>query len=167
MRRKLLGTAAVIGVGLLLGGCSLLNPGPPRDSNGRVTESTAISARDLKDHDCFSFNSADGSIVEQVTVMPCALSHKYIVIGQGTLTPADVSSAGSLQNAVSAACSSIFDTFKSSVKSDTRPKQEFLVFPEDDKPNADQLYSCISTDPDQLANASPSAPTTPSPTPTP
>ncbi|MBX3092524.1 MAG: hypothetical protein KF801_08430 [Cryobacterium sp.] len=158
MRRKLLVMASVMSVGLVLGGCSLLNPGPPRDSDGRVTESTTISARDLKDSDCFTFNSADGGIVDQVTVMPCALNHEYIVIGQGKLTPADVSTAGSLQNAVSAACSTIFDTFKAGVKSETRPKQEFLVFPETDKSDSDQLYSCISTDPDQTASATTPAP---------
>jgi hypothetical protein len=158
MRRKLLTAVSVIGVGLVLGGCSLLNPGPPRDSDGKVTESTVISARDLLDGDCFTFNSADGGVVAEVTVMPCSLNHEYLVIGQGTLTTGDVSSAGSLQNAVSVACAGTFDTFKSTVTGDTRPKQEFLVFPETDKPDSDQLYSCISTDPDQSAGAATPAP---------
>ena len=153
MRRNLLTIASVFGVGILLSGCSLLNSGPPRDSDGRVTESSMISARDLKDGDCFTFNSTDGTVVEQVTVMPCSESHDYLVIDQGTLTPANVTSAGSLQNAVSVACAPTFDAFKASVTGTTRPKQEFLVFPETDEPDSDQLYSCITTDPDQLANA--------------
>jgi hypothetical protein len=151
MRRTLLTTTTVLGIGLLLGGCSLLNPGPPRGDDGRVTESATISARDLQNGDCFTFNSADGGIVSEVTVMPCTLKHDYLVIGQGTLTHADVTSAGSVQNAVSVACSADFDAFKATVTGDTRPKQEFLVFPESDEADADQLYSCISTDPDQTA----------------
>ncbi len=165
MRRKLLTLASVIGIGLMLGGCSLLNPGPQRDTDGRVTESTTISASDVKDGDCFTFNSADGGVVEQVTVLPCSAHHEYLVIGQGTLTPSTVSSAGSLQNAVSSACATTFDAFKASIKGDTRPKQEFLVFPETDKANSDQLYSCIATDPDQSASAATSDPEQ-APTPT-
>ena len=168
MRRKLLSAVSVIGVGMLLGGCSLLNPGPTRDSNGRVTESTTISARDLTDGDCFTFNSADGGVVAEVTVMPCSVSHEYLVIAQGSLTTGDVSSAGSLQNAVSVACATTFAAFKAAVISDTHPKQEFLVFPETDKADSDQLYSCVSTDPDQGATAplpsqTPTIPATPTP----
>ncbi len=158
MNRKLLAATAIAVIGLVLGGCSLLNPGPPRDSAGRVTESTTISARDLLDGDCFTFNSADGGVVAEVTVMPCAQPHDYLVIGQGSLTSADVTSAGSLQNAVSAACSPAFEAFKAAVKGDARPKQEFLVFPETDEPDSDQLYSCIATDPDQSAKAATPAP---------
>ncbi|MBB5632562.1 hypothetical protein BKA04_000785 [Cryobacterium mesophilum] len=161
MGKRLFGVVSVMSIALLLSGCSLFNPGPARDSAGRVTESATISARDLTEGDCFTFNSADGGIVDQVTVMPCTLEHDYISIGQGTLTTAEVASAGSLQNAVSAACAPIFDTFKAAVKATAKPKQQFLVFPESDKADSDQLYSCISTDPDQTATAS--APVEPSP----
>jgi hypothetical protein len=154
MRRRLLVTVTVLGVGLTLGGCALLNPGPPRGEDGRVTASATISARDLQDGDCFTFNSDDGGVVADVTVMPCTLEHDYLVIGQGTLTPADVTAAGNLQNAVSVACSATFDAFKAAVTSDTKPKQQFLVFPVSDKTDADQTYSCISTDPDQTATES-------------
>ena len=106
MGRHLLAAVSVVSVGLILGGCSLLNSGPARDDGGRVTGSSTISAQDLKDGDCFTFNSADGGIVDKVTVMPCAVKHDYLTIGQGTLTPGDVTKAGSLQNAVSAACAS-------------------------------------------------------------
>lgn len=164
MRTSLLTTVSVVGIALLAGGCSLLNPGPPRDSAGRIIESVTISAQDLLDGDCFTFNSADGGIVEQVTVMPCSERHDYIIIGQGSLSPRDVASAGSLQNAVSVACASNFDTFTSAVKGDVRPKQEFLVFAETEEPDSNQLYSCMSTDPDQ--DYVPPAPT-PTPTSTP
>lgn len=166
MRKKLSLIAVVLSTGLLLGGCSLLNSGPPRDAQGRVTERATISAQDLKDKDCFTFNSADGGVVEQVTVMPCTDNHEYLVIAQGTLTPVDISSAGSLQNAVSVACSATFDLFKSKVKDKNKPKQEFLVFPATDKKNANQLFSCIATDPDQNV-ARPSPTPTPAPTQTP
>ena len=158
MRRGLLTVGTMLGVGLMLGGCALLNPGPPRGDDGRVTESATISARDLHDGDCFTFNSEDGGIVAEVTVMPCSLKHDYLVIGQGTLTSADISTAGSVQNAVSTACATTFDEFKAAVTSDTRPKQQFLVFAKSDAADADQLYSCISTDPDQKATESAPAP---------
>ncbi len=159
MRRRVLpAVLAGVGVVVLVGGCSLLNPGPPRGDDGRVTESTTISARDLLKGDCFTFNSADGGIVAEVTVMPCALEHDYLVIGQGYLTATDIAATGSLQNAVSVACTVPFETFKAGTKSETRPKQEFLVFPESDEPDADQLYSCIATDPDQAATESAPAP---------
>ncbi len=153
-RRTLPAGAAVLGIAIMMSGCSLLNPGPPRGDDGRVTESTTISARDLHDGDCFTFNSADGGIVAEVTVMPCSLEHDYLVIGQGTLTTGDISSAGSLQNAVSAACADTFAAFKAATKGETKPKQEFLVFPESDEADSDQLYSCISSDPDQTATES-------------
>lgn len=173
MRKTSLVVVSVVGVALMLGGCALLNPETPRDSNGRVTESAVISAQDLLKGDCFTFNSADGGVVEQVTVMPCAQPHEYIVIGQGKLSLSAVTSAGSLQNAVSAACKPDFDAFKAAIKGDTRPKQEFIVFSESDKPGANQRYSCVSTDPDHNFS-SPSTnpdqnsiPATPEPTPTP
>lgn len=149
MRRNLLIAGSVLGVAVLLVGCSLLDSGPERNSQGRVTESVTIPARDLVKGDCFTFNSADGGIVEQVTVMPCSDTHDYIIIDQGNLPWRTVSEAGSLQNAVSAACAPEFELFKAAIKGDTRPKQEFMVFPESDEASADQRYSCISTDPDQ------------------
>lgn len=164
MRSKLLIVASVLGVAVLLSGCSLLDSGPERNSQRRVTESVTIPARDLVEGDCFSFNSADGGIVEQVTVMPCSETHDYIVIGQGNLPWRTISEAGSLQNAISVACAPKFEFFKAAIEGDTRPKQEFMVFPESDKESADQLYSCISTDPDQ--NFIPPEPT-PEPTTTP
>lgn len=161
MRKRLLAVISLVGIGMLIGGCSLLDAGPPRDSDGRVTESTVIAARDLVKGDCFTFNSADGGVVEQVTVMPCAETHDYIIIGQGALAPSTVTAAGSLQNAVSTACVRDFGAFKASTQGDIRPKQEFMVFPETDEPDAVQLYSCMSTDPDQ--NFTPPEPT-PEPT---
>ncbi len=160
MLKKLMTTVSILAIGLLLGGCSLLDSGAQRDSDGRVTESTTISARDLLTGDCFTFNSTDGGIVEEVTVMPCSDKHDYIIIGQGNLTWRDVTTAGSLQNAVSVACSPDFEEFKAATQGDIRPKQEFMVFPESDEPSSDQLYSCMSTDPDQNFVA-------PEPTPTP
>lgn len=160
MRKRLMATVSILGVGLLLGGCSLFDSSVPRGSDGRVTETTTMPARDLLVGDCFTFNSADGAIVEEVTVMPCEETHEYIIIGQGNLTWREVTTAGSLQNAVSVACTEDFETFKAGIKGDIRPKQEFMVFPESDEPSADQLYSCMSTDPDQDYVA-------PEPTPTP
>ena len=139
-------TLSLVTAATLLSGCSLLSDGPPRDSNGRVTESATISARDLTVDDCFAFNSVDGSVVSEVTVAPCAGDHTYLVLDRGSLSTADVSAAGSLQNAVSVACSATFATFKEASTAEKKPKQEFLVFPESDETDADVLYSCIATD---------------------
>lgn len=150
MRKELLTMATtMLGVSLVLSGCSLLNSGPPRDSDGTVTESATVSARDLLEGDCFTFNSADGGIVSEVTVMPCGESHDYLVLAQGALKGSDIAAAGSLQNAVSVACAETFGEFLSASTSGTKPKQEFLVFAETEEPDANQLYSCISTDPGQ------------------
>jgi hypothetical protein len=139
----------MLSASLLLGGCSLLNGGVPRDDSGAVTESATISARDLHTGDCFTFNSADGGIVAEVTVMPCGQKHDYLVLAQGTLKVSAITAAGSLQNAVSAACAETFTTFKAASTGEVKPKQEFLVFPKTDEADSDQQYSCISTDPDQ------------------
>ena len=162
MRKTSLTVILALGLALFLGGCSLLNAGTPRGSDGRVTESTVISASDLVEGDCFTFNSADGGVVDEVTAMPCAEPHEYIIIGHGKLSAATVASAGSLQNAVSVACKPNFETFKAAIKGGIRPKQEFMVFPETDEPGSDQFYSCMATDPDQGV-----IPTTPESTPTP
>lgn len=146
-RAPLILTLSLVTAGTMLGGCSLLSSGPTRDSQGQVTESATLSARELLVGDCFTFNSADGSVVSEVTVVPCADDHVYTVLDQGALSTAEVTSAGSLQNAVSVACSAPFAAFKEANTSDTKPKQEFLVFPETDEADADQLYSCIATDP--------------------
>lgn len=148
MRNRLLIIISIAGIGMMMGGCSLLEPGPPRDSDGRVGESTVMSARDLAKGDCFSMNST-GDVIGEVTVMPCTDTHDYIIIGQGVLAPNTVAAAGSLQNAVSVACTRDFNAFKAAVKGETKPKQEFMTFPETKEPKSNQLYSCISTDPDQ------------------
>lgn len=147
--RMLPASFVALAIVTVVSGCSLLDAGPPRDADGRVTEATTISARDVTKGDCFTFNSADGGVVAEVTVMPCSQKHDYLVIGQGSLSTADVTTAGSLQHAVSAACAAPFTEFKATITGTTRPKQEFLVFAENDEKGADQLYSCISTDPEQ------------------
>ena len=161
--RVLLLAIAVVATSGMLAGCSLLNPGPPRGADGQVTKATKISAQDLKTNDCFSFNSADGSVVSEVTVKPCTEKHDYIVIAEGTLTQAEIATSSSLQDAISAACSGPFEKFKSGVKSETRPEQQFMAFPDSDKPDANQSFYCLTTDPDQSANSTPTV-STPEPT---
>lgn len=156
--------AATLLVAGMLTGCSLLGNGPTRDSDGRVTEAATISARELQTGDCFTFNSPDGSVVAEVTIVPCTQSHEYLVLEQGSLKPADISSAGSLQNAVSSACSDTFTAFKTASTAQPKPTQEFLVFPKTDKPTSSQLYSCIATDAAAIAASDPSpATSTPAP----
>lgn len=138
---------AIAGAAALLAGCAA---GPTRGDDGRVTEASVIAARDLVTGDCFSFNSPDGKTVAEATVVPCGDGHDYVIIGQGQLSASAITEAGSLQAAVSQACSESFDLFTSANTSDERPHQEFIVYPvDDDEPDGDRHYSCVSTDPAQ------------------
>ncbi len=50
------------------------------------------------------------------------------MIGQGELTHPTVDAAGSMQNAVSAACAeATFDTFKAAAAEGSKPQLQFLV----------------------------------------
>lgn len=146
--KRVLSAMAAVSIGLILAGCAA---GTPRDDNGRVTEAATISARDLMPGDCFSFNSPDGSTVGEVTVVPCSDDHDNIVLDEGILSRGDISDAGSLQNAVNAACETAFTDFKTASTFETRPEQTFMVFPLDDKDtDGDQVYTCVSTDPGRV-----------------
>lgn len=128
----------------LLASCSLLTPGPPRDAAGNVSEPTVTGTQYLLVDDCFSFTS-DAAKVEAT---PCDLAHTHTVIDQGTLTTAEVDSAGGLQNAVSAACAETFAAFKAAVLADggTRPEQEFIVAEREVDGEQVSAYSCVATD---------------------
>jgi hypothetical protein len=146
--KRVLSALAAVSIGLVLAACA---SGPQRDDSGRVTESATISARDLMPGDCFSFNSPDGSTVGEVTVLPCSDDHDNIVLDEGVLSRGDISDAGSLQNAVNAACETAFTDFKIASTFETRPEQTFMVFPLDDKDaDGDQVYTCVSTDPGRV-----------------
>jgi hypothetical protein len=131
-----------------LSGCSvfeaLYDEGPPRDDSGNITETKEVPATTLRVDDCFSFLD-DGSL-ENVTAIPCANEHTYIVIGQGELTASDVDAAGGMQNAVSAACAESFDTFKASVAEGAKPQLQFLVANLEHDGESWSAYSCVATD---------------------
>ncbi|MFZ2964680.1 MAG: hypothetical protein WA006_08370 [Rhodoglobus sp.] len=124
--------------------CSLFSPGPPRDADGDVTEPTVTGTQYLFVDDCFSFTSD----VAKVEVTPCASDHTHVVIGQGTLTTAEVDAGGGLQNAVSAACAEPFAAFKEAVLAEggTRPEQEFIVAKREVDGVEVSAYSCVATD---------------------
>lgn len=132
----------------LLSGCSLLDAlydeGPPRDEQGAVTEEKVVPATTLRVGDCFSF-LADGTLAN-VTAIPCASEHTYVVIEQGELTAAEVDRAGGMQNAVSAACGPAFDTFKASATPGMKPELEFLVANLEHDGQTWSAYSCVATD---------------------
>ena len=129
----------------MLAGCSLFG-GVPRDADGRVTEATEIKSTELLADDCFSF-IGDGSDLSKVTVQPCGTDHTHKVIGQGTLSTAQVDEAGGLQNAVSVACSESFAAFKASLAEGLRTEQQFLVSSKTTDGVESQLYSCVALDP--------------------
>lgn len=135
-------------VTLALTGCSLFDAlydqGPPRNDQGAITETKVVPATTLRVDDCFSFLE-DGSL-EDVTAIPCAEEHSYIVIGQGELTAADVDAAGGMQNAVSAACAETFDTFKASAAEGSKPELQFLVANLEHDGETWSAYSCVATD---------------------
>jgi hypothetical protein len=134
----------VLAATAVLASCSLLNPGPPRDADGTVTEPTVTGTQYLLVNDCFSFTSD----VAKVEVTTCVSDHTHVVIDQGTLTSTEVDAGGGLQNAVSAACAESFTTYKDAVLAEggTRPEQEFIVA----KRVVDEVevsaYSCVATD---------------------
>ena len=128
-----------------LAGCSLLSPELPRDDNGRVLESAVIRSTQLLEGDCFTF--VDGTNLSEAEVAPCIDSHTHIVIGTGELAKATIREAGSLQNAVSSACSDTFSAFKETVADGARPDQEFII---SERTTDDGVlitdYACIATD---------------------
>lgn len=132
-------------VAVSLSGCSLLGiGGPARDADGRVTEPADIRSTELTVGDCFSF--IDGTDMAESTVVPCDLEHTYVVIGQGSLKQADIDAAGSLQNAVSAACADTFEAFKAEAAEGTKPQQEFVVSTAEEDGEQVTRYSCVATD---------------------
>lgn len=142
-------TARTVALGLVvmvsvaaLSACSLL--GPARDSDGRVTETTKIDSTTLTVGDCFSF--VDGTDLAEANVTPCAKDHTYIVIGDGTLSPSEVDTAGGMQNAVSGACSENFTAFKDAAPEGTKPEQQFIVSPQEKDGKSFTLYLCVATD---------------------
>jgi hypothetical protein len=135
----------------MLAGCSLLG-GVSRDADGRVTETAEIRSTELLASDCFSF-IGEGSDLSKVTVQPCGTDHTHKVIGQGTLSAAQVDEAGGLQNAVSTACSESLVAFKASLAVGLKTEQEFLVSSKTTDGVESQLYSCVALDPQAPAAA--------------
>ena len=118
--------------------------GPPRGDDGQVTETTVIQSTQLLDGDCFTF--VEGTDHNKATVTPCSEQHAYIVIGQGELTQAQIDKDGGLQNAVSAACKTAFETFKAAAAEGVRPEQEFIVSHVTEDDVSVTKYSCVATD---------------------
>lgn len=144
-RRSRSAVALLVGVATIatLAGCTALF-GPPRDADGRVTETTTIRSTTLLEGDCFSF--VEGTDLAEVDVTPCAQPHTYIVIGQGELTDAQISADGGLQNAVSASCAEDFAAFKEAAAEGVRPEQEFIVSTTERDGESITLYLCVATD---------------------
>jgi hypothetical protein len=143
--RTTLAFATLLTGALALSGCSLLGlDGPPRGDDGQVTETTVIQSTQLLEGDCFTF--VDGSNNNKAEVTPCTEEHKYIVIGQGSLSQSEVDKAGGLQNAVSAACKSSFEEFKAAAAEGVRPEQEFIVSQVTEDDVVTSNYSCVATD---------------------
>ena len=144
MRATIASFVAVAAV-VAFSGCSLLYPELARDENGRVLEPAVIGSTQLLEGDCFTF--VDGSNLSEAEVAPCIDSHTNIVIGKGELTKATIIEAGSLQNAVSSACSATFVAFKETVAEGARPDQEFII---SERTTEDGVvmtdYACIATD---------------------
>lgn len=144
MLPRTIGIVVLLTATTLLAACSLLNPGPPRGADGRVTEPTLTTSRYLAVGDCFSF--VDDADLSQVEVTPCSLKYTYVVIGQGTMTPDEADAAGGTQNAVSAACADAFTAFKEAAAEGVKPEQEFIVALREVDGEQVLAYSCVATD---------------------
>jgi len=145
--------AAVVGIALLLSGCSLLphDSGPSRDADGHITATVKVGVTELVAGDCFSFQGSDRG-AKPVTATPCAKPHDFRIIQLGAATPAQVAKDGSLQNFMSVACKDAFTKFSSTSKAETKPELQFLVYAQSTstsskKKDTRQHFSCISTDP--------------------
>ncbi|MEP6481635.1 MAG: hypothetical protein ABJA94_06460 [Rhodoglobus sp.] len=125
-----------------LSACSTLF-GPNRDSNGRVTETTEIDSTTLLRGDCFTF--VDGTSNSRANVTPCAKAHTYLVIGGGTLSTAEVSKGGGIQDTVSAACTDSFAAYKKRAPTGSKPEQQFVVSPQEKDGVQSTLYLCVAT----------------------
>lgn len=154
--RPLIASAALVTLAGVLTGCSLFG-GLERDDAGQVLESAEIKSTELLTGDCFSY-IGDGGDLSKVTITPCADDHTYIVLAQGNLSVDDVSAAGGLQNAVSAACTETFTAFKEGLAEGLKTKQEFLVSNKTVDGAEVSAYSCVAIDPADLAAVSGLAP---------
>jgi hypothetical protein len=141
--------AVVLISALALTACSTLF-GPPRDEQGRVTETTEVGSTTLLVGDCFSF--VDGTNLAKSSLTPCSEPHTHIVIGLGDLTTKKIDEAGGLQNAVSASCAEVFATFKEAAVEGTKPEQEFIVSTSVEDEVETTHYKCVATDSVASAN---------------
>jgi hypothetical protein len=134
---------AIVAAALALTACSTLF-GPPRDADGRVTETTEVGSTTLLVGDCFSF--VEGTNLSKSSVTPCSEPHTHIVIGLGDLTTKKIDEAGGLQNAVSASCAEVFAIFKEAAAEGTKPEQEFIVSTSVEDDVETTHYKCVATD---------------------
>jgi hypothetical protein len=124
---------------MLLSGCAAT-----RDADGHVLRTMVLSSADMAVDDCFSF--VDPTNVAQAEVTPCDQVHTHIVIGRGSLSEQAITQAGSLQNAVSQACSDEFKAFKSDAPAGVKPELQFVVTSGQKDGAAVKNYSCVATD---------------------
>ena len=113
-------------------------------SNSEADRSASCRSTELLVGDCFSF--IEGSNMARATVVPCDAEHTYLVIGQGTLNEDDIDAAGGLQNAVSVACASPFETYLATAAEGAKPTQEFVVSTTEEDGVQVTRYSCVTTD---------------------
>ena len=135
-----------VAAALSLSGCSLLATGPARDASGSVTEATQIGAPDLRVGDCFSY-VGDGTDLTAVTVSPCASDHAFVVVDQGSLSQKQIDEAGSLQVAVSVACTEKFEVFTAALSKGLHSELSFLVSTDKVDGKTTNKYSCVAVDP--------------------
>jgi hypothetical protein len=155
MRRVTLGSIALAVASAVLASlaaCSMPGTVPRESITGQVTDRALIAAAQLLPGDCFSPSSANSDLAK-VEIIPCADMHDYVVLDQGNLSAEDILTAGTLQNAVSAACADTFATFVETLAEGITSTQEFMVMPNTVDGVVTQAYSCIATMPTSEADA--------------
>lgn len=142
--RAATGVFACAAAACALAGCSMMGGAVRDDATGQVMTDARIKAADLRVGDCFSYldNNANA---EEVEINPCADTHAFVVFDQGTLSPADVTAAGSLQAAVATACQEPFEDFAAELPKGESSTQEFLVSKYAADADNMQHYSCVAT----------------------
>lgn len=144
-RTPLIG-AVLVALSVSLAGCSLLATGPARDASGQVTAASEIAATDLLVGDCFSYGP-DSTVLTTVTIAPCSGEHGFIIVDKGSLTSAEVDSAGGLQVAVSAACSDKYSAFTTALSEGLHSELTFLINTKEVDDKTVNFFSCVAVDP--------------------
>ncbi len=134
---------SLLTVGLLVGGCGLLDSGPERNEDGTVTETVEASVLELRDGDCFT---DDGDT--EVTLMPCDKPHEFEVFASTTMPDGEYPGTEKAEIEADAFCRPAFEKFVGISYSDSELPLQFFYPQAADWSEADnRTVLCLVTEP--------------------